>query len=131
MKMLKGGRCEIFSSVVDERVVGIVRSQTSDSVYVNHLGADARYGCSQEGESVCMGLQGSICKHLLTLVIGLVHGGLLPQADGLSWVKACAKKRPNGDEAVPVDTLIKFRAAAAGELDWRPLETTPEDFYAY
>jgi hypothetical protein len=27
-------------------------------------------------------------------------------------------------------TFIKYKGAQAGELDWRPTETIPEDFYA-
>ena len=29
------------------------------------------------------------------------------------------------------DTVLRYKAAQAGELDWRPTETVPEDYYAY
>ena len=28
------------------------------------------------------------------------------------------------------DTLLRYKGAQAGEIDWRPTETMPEDFYA-
>ena len=28
------------------------------------------------------------------------------------------------------ETLLRFKGAEAGEVDWRPTETIPEDFYA-
>jgi hypothetical protein len=27
-------------------------------------------------------------------------------------------------------TFLKFKGAEAGEVDWRPTETIPEDFYS-
>jgi hypothetical protein len=29
------------------------------------------------------------------------------------------------------DTLLMYRGAEAGEIDWRPTETIPEDYFAY
>jgi hypothetical protein len=27
-------------------------------------------------------------------------------------------------------TIVRYKGAEAGEMDWRPTETIPEDFYA-
>jgi len=29
------------------------------------------------------------------------------------------------------DTILRYKSATAGELDWRPMETVPEDYYAF
>jgi len=28
-------------------------------------------------------------------------------------------------------TFLKYKGAEAGEIDWRPTETVPEDYYAF
>jgi hypothetical protein len=28
-------------------------------------------------------------------------------------------------------TFLRYKGAEAGEIDWRPTETMPEDYYAY
>jgi hypothetical protein len=39
------------------------------------------------------------------------------------------------DGKFDADTLseifIRYKGAEAGDVDWRPTETTPEDFYAF
>ena len=115
-----------------ERLVGVVRSQSgAGSVYASWLGVTGHYGCAQPDLSDCKGLQGSACKHLLVLVLGLARAGQLPMAQALQWLKAAHGKRPRRDADLCADTLIQYKGAEAGELDWRPTETVPEDFYAF
>ena len=40
-------------------------------------------------------------------------------------------KRPGSDSELAAETFLQYKAAQAGEIDWRPTETIPEDFYAY
>ena len=111
--------------------MGVVRSQSgSGSVYASWLTPEGRYGCSEPGLTDCMGLQGAVCKHLLVLVVGLVRTGQLPADQALSWVRAARGKRPAKDNTLCAETFIQYKGAEAGQLDWRPTETIPEDFYA-
>jgi hypothetical protein len=34
------------------------------------------------------------------------------------------------DKDVVTATFLKYKGVEAGEIDWRPTETIPEDFYA-
>ncbi|MCI0704901.1 MAG: hypothetical protein L0241_27900 [Planctomycetia bacterium] len=34
------------------------------------------------------------------------------------------------DKEVVTATFLKYKSVEAGEIDWRPTETVPEDFYA-
>jgi hypothetical protein len=38
--------------------------------------------------------------------------------------------RPAIDEEIMSATFLRYKGAEAGEVDWRPTETIPEDFYA-
>jgi hypothetical protein len=34
------------------------------------------------------------------------------------------------DEEVMSEPLLRYKSAVAGEIDWRPTETIPEDYYS-
>ena len=38
---------------------------------------------------------------------------------------------PLRDEDLAAETFLQYKGAQAGEIDWRPTETIPEDFYAF
>ena len=77
-----------------------------------------------------MGMQGVICKHLLVLLVGLSRAGELDPGRALEWVRKAAKKRPVTDTDLAANAFLQYKGAEAGEIDWRPTETVPEDFYA-
>lgn len=131
LKMLQTDAFKLYARLDDACLVGVVRSQTgSGSVYASWLRPDGRYGCSQADLADCMGLQGSPCKHLLVLLIGLARTSQMPIASALAWIRAVRGKRPKTDRDLCAETFILYKGAEAGEVDWRPTETIPEDYYA-
>jgi hypothetical protein len=52
----------------------------------------------------------------------------MPQA--LQWIHAAGAKNPRKNVELCAETFLQYKGAEAGELDWRPTETIPEDFYA-
>jgi len=131
LAMLRADRHELFSSIEDARLVGVVKSQSgSGSVYASWLSPGGGYGCTTPDLTPCMGLQGTPCKHLLVLVVGLARAGELSRAMALEWMKATRGKSPRDDEELCAETFVRYKGAEAGEIDWRPTETIPEDFYA-
>jgi hypothetical protein len=132
LKMLKAESFKLYTHLDENRLVGVVRSQTGvGSVYAPWLTPDGLYGCSTPELEDCMGLQGSVCKHLLVLLVGLARLGEMEPATAFAWVKAAQTKRPRSDQELAAETFLQYKAAEAGEIDWRPTETIPEDFYAY
>jgi len=133
LKMLKSGKIQLFTDVTLEHVVGVVRSQSMDNkVYSCHLRSDGKFACVSADLENCMGLgDGKVCKHLLVLLVGLVHSGQFDPGTAMLWVSTKAKKGTRKDTNVLADTLIRYKGALAGEVDWRPTETLPEDFYAF
>ncbi|MBA3395982.1 MAG: hypothetical protein H0T89_25345 [Deltaproteobacteria bacterium] len=131
LDMLRKDRFKLYTRVDDAHLVGVVRSQSgSGSVYASWLTPEGNFGCAQPDLSECMGLQGTICKHLLVLVCGLARSSQLPLDRALAWVRAANHKAPTGNHTLCAETFIQYKGAEAGELDWRPTETIPEDFYA-
>ena len=131
MKMLKGERFQLFSEVTEQHLTGVVKSQTDASLfYACKLADDGTYMCCTQNLNVCGGLRGKPCKHLLVLVVGLAQAGAA-DADLLSkWTKATAGKKAVLDKDAMSATFVKYKGAEAGEIDWRPTETIPEDYYA-
>jgi hypothetical protein len=130
-KMLRADRFQLFSEVADDHVTGVVKSQTDASLfYACKIDKSGRYMCCTQNLNVCGGLRGKPCKHLLVLMIGLVQAD---QADATllsDWAKSAGGKKPVLDKDAMSATFVKYKGAEAGEIDWRPTETIPEDYYA-
>jgi hypothetical protein len=88
------------------------------------------FACCTQNLHPCGGLRGSLCKHLLVLLVGLTKAGELEAAKVLAWVQASRRRKPELDREQMSETLLRYKGAEAGEVDWRPTETLPEDYYA-
>jgi uncharacterized protein YjbI with pentapeptide repeats len=129
--MLKAERFQLFAEVQDDSLVGIVKSQSSaDLVYSCRLASTGAFSCCTQNLRPCGGLRGALCKHLLVLIIGLAKAGRLDSATVNHWVDLSRGVRPAIDEEIMSATFLRYKGAEAGEVDWRPTETIPEDFYA-
>lgn len=129
--MLKAERFQLFAEVKDTGIVGIVKSQSSgDLVYSCRLNSDGAFGCCTQNLRPCGGLRGALCKHLLVLIVGLAKAGQLDPATVNLWVDLSTSHKPAIDEEAMSATFLRYKGAESGELDWRPTETIPEDFYA-
>ncbi|MFK8110699.1 MAG: hypothetical protein AB8B91_00770 [Rubripirellula sp.] len=132
LKMLQKESFQLYSKANKDRVVGIVRSQTGHgTIYAPWIKADGRYGCSTPELSDCMGLQGSMCKHLVVLLLGLVRVGELDAGATFQWIKSAGSKRPQSGGEWAAESFLEYRGVEAGDVDWRPTETVPEDFYSF
>ncbi|MBN9521701.1 hypothetical protein J0H58_24835 [bacterium] len=135
-KMLRAERFQLFAEVHPEHVCGVVRSQSSAGrVYACRLAADGRYSCCTQNLIRCVVSRGSPCKHLLVLVVGLVKSGQLDATVALGWLTGARKMGVTADGYKPdtdvvTATFLRYKGMEAGEVDWRPAETIPEDFYA-
>ncbi len=129
--MLKAERFQLFAEVKDDSLAGIVKSQTSkDLVYSCRLASDGTFGCCTQNLRPCGGLRGALCKHLLVLIVGLAKAGQLDSATVDHWIDLSKSQKPAIDEDAMSATFLRYKGAEAGEIDWRPTETIPEDFYA-
>jgi uncharacterized protein YjbI with pentapeptide repeats len=129
--MLKAERFQLFADVTDAAVSGIVKSQSDATLlYSCRLGSDGSFGCGTQNAKPCGGLHGALCKHLLVLLIGLTKAGELDAATIDNWVNTSRVQGPTFDKDALAGTFLKYKGAEAGEIEWRPTETIPEDFYA-
>lgn len=130
-KMLKAERFKLFNDITAEHISGVVKSQTDpDLVYACRVDHEGQYSCCTQNLNVCGGLRGSICKHLLVLIIGLVQAGELDPTTIDGWIAKTHHTKPALDKENMGAIFIKYKGAEAGEVDWRPTETVPEDYYA-
>jgi uncharacterized protein YjbI with pentapeptide repeats len=130
-KMLKASRFKLFNDVTDQYVSGVVKSQTDpDLVYACRLDEEGHYACCTQNLNICGGLRGSICKHLLVLIVGLVQAGELDPTTIDGWIAKTHSIKAELDKENMGAIFIKYKGAEAGEVDWRPTETVPEDYYA-
>ena len=131
LNMLKKDRFKLFADVGDAALTGVVKSQTDpDLVYSCRLTDSGSFSCCTQNLNVCGGLRGALCKHLLLLIVGMAHAGEVDAETLDDWVQRSRLNKPVLDKEVMGAILLKYKGAEAGEVDWRPTETVPEDFYA-
>jgi hypothetical protein len=131
LAMLRAERFELFAQGEADSLVGVVKSQTNPHlVYACRLASTGDYSCCTQNLFRCGGLQGGLCKHLLVLVVGLIKAGKLDGAEVEKWVEASRTHRPVVDKDGATAVFLRYKGAEAGEIDWRPTETIPEDYYA-
>jgi uncharacterized protein YjbI with pentapeptide repeats len=132
LQMLKAERFQLFSQVEEQALSGVVRSQSSEQrVYSCRLAGDGSFHCCTQNLRVCGGLGGRVCKHLLVLIVGLARAGKVDLGQLDQWISAAQHCRPFLDKDSASAIFLKYKGAEAGEIDWRPTETVPEDFYAF
>jgi uncharacterized protein YjbI with pentapeptide repeats len=131
LSMLKADRFRLFAEVQPDSVVGVVKSQTDpDLVYSCRLAADGTFACCTQNLNICGGLRGALCKHLLVLLIGLTKAEQLDPTTVDQWIAASRLQKPVLQKELMSETFLRYKGAEAGEIDWRPTETIPEDYYA-
>jgi hypothetical protein len=132
IRMLKKEAFQLYSQAAADSVGGIVKSQTQvDASYACWIQEDGQYSCFDGALEPCMGQSGDLCKHLVVLLVGLAVQGVLDPRRAHAWAHAASKQQPVEDQARSAELILRYRGAQAGEIDWRPTETIPEDYYAY
>ena len=132
LKMLKADRFQLYSQTEERQVTGVVKSQTNPAlVYACSLSAAGYFSCCTQNLNSCGGLRGKPCKHILVLLIGLVKSGELDAGDVRAWIRNSSGRLPKLDKDRHAEILLRYKGAEAGEVDWRPTETMPEDYYAF
>jgi hypothetical protein len=131
LSMLKADRFKLYAQLADDALLGVVKSQGDPNlVYSCRLNADGSYACCTQNLNVCGGLRGSLCKHLLVLIVGLSKDANFDLAEVDAWIAASRAQKPTLDKEQMSETFLRYKGAEAGEVDWRPTETIPEDYYA-
>ncbi|MDZ4836827.1 MAG: pentapeptide repeat-containing protein [Candidatus Melainabacteria bacterium] len=132
LSMLKKKSFKLYSDLSEHSLTGVVKSHSNSSrVYACRLGNDGAFSCCTQNLRLCGGLKGAPCKHLLVLLLGLAKAGELPLNIALVWMQASSRKKPHVDQLLMSEIFLRYKSAEAGEIDWRPTETIPEDYYSF
>lgn len=132
LKMLKKDSFQLFVEASDDGISGVVKSQTDASlVYSCHISSSGEFCCCTQNLNPCGGLRGALCKHLLVLIFGIANDESVNTSALDLWVEKSTIQSPNLDKDAMSAVLLKYKGAEAGEIDWRPTETVPEDYYAF
>lgn len=128
--MLQSEKFHLFADVSNDTVIGVARSQsTEERVYACVLKADGSYGCCTQNLRHCGALRGVACKHIFLLLLVLCKNGRLEAKTALLWLLASSEHRPTIDKDLMTTTFLRHKGAEEGDVDWRPIETIPEDYY--
>ena len=136
LTMLRKERFQLFAEADANHVLGVIRSPSDPKrVYACKLNADGTYYCCTQNLIKCVTSSRSPCKHVLVLVLGLTKAGQCASSTSIDWLsksqiqgKTTTGSQPDKEEVTSI--LVRYQGVEAGEIDWRPTETLPEDFYA-
>jgi len=132
ISMLKKETFQLFSEVEEDQITGIVKSQTNtELVYACRLTSSGRSVCYTQNLRPCGGLRDMVCKHILVLVIGLTKAGKIAASDAARCVMLSQFEPLLQDKDGMSEVFLKYKGAETSEIDWRPTETIPEDYYAF
>jgi len=130
IQMLKRESFQLYNEVQATSLAGVVRSQSQeDGFYACWIEDDGRYACFDGQVEACWGQSGGLCKHVLVLLLGLAVKGEIAPRRAYAWANAAASRRPVDAKQRSAELVLRYRGAIAGEVDWRPSETVPEDYY--
>jgi uncharacterized protein YjbI with pentapeptide repeats len=131
VSMLKKSTFELFVEQNSLGMFGVVKSQSDEElIYACKLGTDGTFGCCTQNLNACGGLRSALCKHILVLVIGLVRAGELDPTDCAHRIVVSKQLKPSIDRDLMSDVFVRYSGVQHGEIDWRPTETVPEDYYS-
>ena len=129
LDLLQATPLELFYDLSKSSVSGVVRAPADpDLAFCCHLSDDGAYGCCSSNLATCNGLRGSLCKHLLVLLVGLVQKGVLSADQAAKWVAASTENKPETDKELCSQSLERLEAADQGGTPWKPVATNPDDF---
>ena len=131
-KMLRAERFQLFSSVTDEHVTGVVKSQTdSDLVYACRLDKDGRVLLLHaEPQPLRRAARRAVQAPARARDRARRNRASSIRRSRMRGRRASRKKKPALDKDAATATFVRYKGAEAGEVDWRPTETIPEDYYA-
>jgi uncharacterized protein YjbI with pentapeptide repeats len=129
LDLLQATPLELFYDLSKTSVSGVVRAPDDpDLAFCCHLSDEGAYGCCSSNLATCNGLRGSLCKHLLVLLVGLVQKGVLPADRAAEWVAASTGNKPETDKELCSQSLERLESAGRGGATWKPVATNPDDF---
>lgn len=130
IQMLKRESFQLYTEATDTSIGGVVKSQTQeDEYYACWIEDGGGYACFDRHVGKCWGQSGGLCKHVMVLLIGLAAQGEIAPRRAYTWALAASSKPPVEDKQRSAELILRYRGARAGEIDWRPTETVPEDYY--
>ncbi|MEX2683339.1 MAG: hypothetical protein Q6373_017315 [Candidatus Sigynarchaeota archaeon] len=133
INMLRSQRNMLFIKSEKTAVHGIVRSQShAGTEYATCIGEGGKYYCVSNTLSPCLGLQGTICKHVLLTIIAAAKDGKVDRAALTAWIQAALSQWPRLDETEAVSIFTEYKSGPLEiGMDWRQVEVLPEDFVAF
>lgn len=134
--MLKTSAFDLYNEHDAISATGIIQSQTgTSSAYACTIDDKGVYSCCDDNLDACWGMQGGgVCKHNLVLLLGLVNNNALDASTVFNWITKTNLVGPSSSKSTEdnlAKTWLRYKGVKAGKLDWRPMETIPEDYYAF
>ncbi len=125
----KPGAMPVLCEVQSDQLVGVVPGRGYGHYYSCRLTHEGCYSCGTHELYACPGLMGSVCKHILAVLLVAVRENKLKPNTADSWFLHSLAQRPTWDKDSLCSTLFLYKVDDV-DVDWRPPEAIAEDYYA-
>jgi len=132
LTMLAGQRNLLMIKVEKDKIVSVVKSQTTDGIeYATCISEKGDYFCCPQDLEYCLGMKGYLCKHIiLSLAAACKTSGKLKD-DLKKWVQNAQGKHPIINEDLATSLFVESRLPKDARIGWREVEVLPEDMMAF
>lgn len=113
-------------------LIGVVKSKVhSERVAACRLTANGNFCCCNRNLSICSEMRGSMCKHILALILGATWNRAIDTTTMTRWIVASRFEKPKVDQKIMTAVFLRFASVKNEDVDWRPAELIPEDYYVF
>ena len=136
IQMFKNSSHTMYIEKLENGISGIVKSQSGkDLEYASFLWNSGDFCCGTQNVHRCGGLRGGICKHIILVLIAAVKNGDISEDEAILWLEKSLSKSCNfGAHHLELQALfIKYQTMlnSNGEVDWKPVELSSEDYIGF
>lgn len=135
LSMLRKEKHNLLVMETSDEVYGVIKSQRSsaDLLYAVKLRSNGTFLCGTQNLRRCGGLRGSgPCKHLFLLALALIANGSTKEKL-LNWYQQASGvsiKITKQDKEDMRTIFEEYAGVLTGDVEWREIETMPEDYLA-
>jgi hypothetical protein len=115
-----------------DSLMAVVKSQTTDGIeYATYISETGRYFCCPQDLEYCLGMKGSLCKHIILSLAAACKDGTVPKDTLKKWIQNTQGKHPIIDENMAAGLFVESKMPKDARIGWREIEILPEDMMAF
>lgn len=130
-KMLGKEGSVLHVAIKADEIIAVVKSQTDENKeYATMITKDGEYQCFDRDMNHCLGLQGSMCKHVILTILAAAKASSHKMDELQRWTRSAIFNEPRRRKKEAERIFAEYELSKIGKVEWRPVLLLPEDLMA-